>query len=78
MKLIPNWRALLKYALSVRILAAAVVLSGAEAVVPYLDTLVDITPRRFALIMCVTCSLATIARFKAQKQITCVGVSAVE
>jgi hypothetical protein len=35
------------------------VLLGAEAVVPYLDTLIDITPRRFAVIMCVTVAAAT-------------------
>jgi hypothetical protein len=45
------------------------VLSGAEVVESYLDTLIDITPQCFAVIMCVTCSLATLARFKAQKQI---------
>ena len=72
---VPNWRDVLKHAWSVRIMLVAVVLSGAEAVVPYLDTLIDISPKRFAAIMFFVSMAALAARFAAQKKITGTGIS---
>lgn len=69
MHLASNWRDVLRYAWSVRLMVLAAVLSGAEVAMPYLDGYVDIPPRLFALLSGLTVSAAFIARIVAQRSI---------
>ena len=65
--LIPDWKRVLRKAWSVRLMAAASVLSGCEAVLPYTESFL---PRgTFALISFVIVTLALFARFVAQKDL---------
>jgi hypothetical protein len=65
MKLIADWRAVLKHAASVKLIVLAAVLSGIEAALPLLD--LPIRPGLFALLTLVVTVAAFIARFVAQK-----------
>lgn len=69
MHLASNWRDVLRYAWSVRLMVLAAALSGAEVAMPYLDGYVDIPPRLFALLSGLTVSAAFIARIVAQRSI---------
>lgn len=69
MHLASNWRDVLRYAWSVRLMVLAAILSGAEVAMPYLDGYVDIPPRLFALLSGLTVSAAFIARIVAQRSI---------
>lgn len=65
MRLISNWRDLLKKAWSLRLMALAALLSGLEFVLPYLA---DVFPRgAFAALSFVTVAGAFVARLVAQK-----------
>jgi hypothetical protein len=67
MKLLPNWRDILRRAWSLRLMAFAGLLSGAEVALPFLN---DLMPRGvFALLSAVTVCGAFIARLVAQKDI---------
>ena len=64
--LIPDWKKVAKKAWSVRLMLAASVLSGCEAVLPYTEVFM---PRgTFALLSFVIVTLALFARFTAQKE----------
>lgn len=68
MKIIPNWREVLKWAWSIRLAALAAVLSGVEIVLPFF---VESFPRgAFAALSFVSTVGAFIARFVAQQGIT--------
>lgn len=67
MKLASNWRDVLRYAWSVRLMLIAALLSGLEVAMPYLDGYVDIPPRLFALLSGLTVAVAFLARIVAQK-----------
>ena len=66
MKLVRNWAAVLRYAWSVRLMALAAVLSGAEVAIPYLDGVLPIPPGLFAALAGVTTLGAMLARMVAQ------------
>ncbi|WP_271896340.1 hypothetical protein [Candidatus Phyllobacterium onerii] len=67
MKLVPNWRAVLRYAWSVRLMLLAGLLSGIEAVLPLVGGLLPIPPRTFALLTFFAVVAAVYARFVVQK-----------
>jgi hypothetical protein len=65
--LIPNWRKVAKKAWSVRLLAAASVLTGCEAVLPFAG---ELLPRgTTAVITFVIVTSALLLRFVAQKEL---------
>lgn len=67
MKLLPNWRDILRRAWSLRLMAFAGLLSGVEVALPFFN---DLMPRGvFALLSAVTVCGAFIARLVAQKDI---------
>lgn len=67
MKLLPNWRDILRRAWSLRLMAFAGLLSGVEVALPFFN---DLMPRGvFALLSAVTVCAAFIARLVAQKDI---------
>lgn len=68
LKLIPNWRTVLRRAYSIRFLLVAGVLSGAEAALPLFSDV--LSPRVFALLMFVVVAGALVARMFAQKGVT--------
>ena len=64
MRLIEDWKRLLRYAWSVRLVMLAALLSGAEIVLPMFS---DVIPRNtFALLSLLTTIAACIARVVAQ------------
>ena len=65
--LIPNWRRVARKAWSVRLLGAASVLTGCEAVLPYMET--ELPRGSFALLSFFIVSLALFSRFIAQKDL---------
>lgn len=65
MKLIHNWRTLLRRAWSLRLMIVAAILSGVEVALPFFS---DALPRgTFAALSAVTVALAFAARLVAQK-----------
>lgn len=48
MKLVENWRAVLRHAWSVRLLVIAVMMSGVEAALPLLEGVITVPPGIFA------------------------------
>ena len=67
--LIADWRRVLKRAWSVRLIALAAVLTGAEIALPLLDGLLPLPPRTFAILSGLVSAGAFIARFVAQPEI---------
>jgi len=65
MKIVWNWRQVLRKAWSVRLMVLAAVLSGAEACLPVLG--MSFGPGRFALISFVVTAGACVARILVQK-----------
>ena len=69
MKPVPNWCRVLRYAWSIRLIAAAGILSGCEIALPIIDQVVSIPRGIFAALSgLVTCG-AFIARFVAQEKL---------
>ncbi len=66
MTLVPNWRRVLRYAWSVRILALAAIFSGLEVALPFVDAQLPISDRARALVYFVITVTALILRFVAQ------------
>lgn len=66
MRLIANWRAVLRYAWSLRLMVVAAVLSAVEVAVPYLDGVLPVPPGLFAVLAALVTLAAMIARFVAQ------------
>lgn len=73
MKLVPNWRAVLRHAWSVRLALLAAVLSGLEVALPYLAPYLPIPDRLFAVLAGLTAGSALFARFLAQKGVSDAG-----
>ncbi|MGO4339024.1 hypothetical protein AB4037_29320 [Labrys sp. KB_33_2] len=73
MKLVTNWRAVLRHAWSVRLLLLAAVLSGLEATLPLLAPYLPIPDRLFAALTGLTVGAALFARFLAQKGVSDAG-----
>lgn len=67
MRLIANWREVIRHALSVRWIAAAFLLTVAEVVLPYLD--LPIPERTFAVLSGLTIGGAFVARLLAQRHL---------
>jgi hypothetical protein len=70
MKLVTNWRAVLRHAWSVRLLLLAAVLSGLEAALPLLAPYLPIPDRLFAVLTGLTVGAALFVRFLAQKGVS--------
>jgi len=66
MNAIPNWRVVLRYAWSVRLMLLAAVLSGAEIAMPFLEGIIPVPRGGFAALSAVLTIAAFIARFIAQ------------
>lgn len=67
MKIVANWRAVLRCAWSIRLMILAGLLSGIEVALPLLDGLLPIPPGIFAAMSAVATAGAFIARLVAQK-----------
>lgn len=69
LRLKPDWQSILKRAWSIRLIAIAAVLSGAEAVLYIEPDLIPVTAPTLALIVFGVTSAALIARIVAQKNL---------
>lgn len=67
--IVPNWRAILRYAWSVKLLVVAAVLSGLEVVFTFFVDNPPIQRGWFALLSGLTTIAAFAARFYAQKEL---------
>jgi len=70
MKLVSNWRAVLKHAWSVRLLLLAGILSGLEVALPLLDGILPVPPTVFASLSGLCVCMAFIARLVAQQKVS--------
>lgn len=70
MKLIPDWRRVLRYAWSVRLIVLAGLLTGAEAVLPFFPELFGMTPQTWAALTFGVVAAALVARLIAQQSIS--------
>ena len=70
MKPVANWRAVLRHAWSVRLLAVAFILTGLEVALPLMDGLLPIPPRSFAILAGLATAGAFVARLVAQKGVS--------
>ncbi len=70
MKLVSNWRAVLKHAWSVRLLLLAGVLSGLEVALPLLDGILPVPPTTFAVLSGLCVCMAFVARLVAQESVS--------
>jgi putative flippase GtrA len=75
MRLVDNWREVLRYAWSLRLLAFAGILAGLQEALPLISTFVPIPPGLLTLLTVVTIAAAFVARFVAQQSITNKGAS---
>lgn len=66
MRLVANWRAVLRRAWSVRFLVFAAVFSGLEVALPFIDQYLPITDRGRGFIYFAVTVLALVSRFIAQ------------
>jgi len=67
MKIIENWRCILREAWSVRLMALAALLSGVEVALPFLGDFA--APGKLALFTSFVTAGAFVARFVAQKEL---------
>jgi len=67
MKLVSDWRRVLRYAWSIRLLLAAAMLSGLEVVLPYLGDIFPIPTGAFAAVTFIVTVLALVMRIISQK-----------
>ncbi|WP_421565204.1 hypothetical protein [Ochrobactrum sp. EDr1-4] len=67
MKLVSDWRRVLRYAWSIRLLLAAAILSGFEVVLPYLGDFFPIPTGAFAALTFIVTVLAFVVRITSQK-----------
>lgn len=65
MKLLPNWREVLKRAWSVKLIVLAGLLSGAEVAMGYME--IDLPPGVLAALASAVSGAALVARFLAQR-----------
>jgi hypothetical protein len=70
MKLIDNWKKVLRHGWSPRLILVAGLLSGAEVALPILDSFIYIPRGIFAVLSFVTTCAAFWARFVAQNQVS--------
>ncbi|MBK0020815.1 hypothetical protein IAE29_03820 [Ochrobactrum sp. S46] len=67
MKLVSDWRRVLRHAWSIRLLLAAALLSGLEVVLPYLGDIFPIPTGAFAALTFIVTVVAFVMRIKSQK-----------
>lgn len=67
MKLVSDWRRVLRHAWSIRLLLAAALLSGLEVVLPYLGDFFLIPTGAFAAVTFIVTVVAFVMRIKSQK-----------
>jgi hypothetical protein len=67
LKLIPEWRGVLRRAWSIRLIVIAGILSGCEVGLPYINELTEIPRGVFAALTIIVCAGAFIARTVAQE-----------
>lgn len=77
MKLSADWRAVLRHAWSIRLIALAALLSGIEAALPFFDGLLPIRPGVFGLLIFLVTLAAFVARLVAQKSLPATDPSAI-
>ena len=70
MRLVDNWRAVLRYAWSLRLIVLAGFLSGAEIALPLLGDLCPVPPGIFALLSFLATMGAFVARLVAQQSVS--------
>ena len=70
MKLVANWREVLRHAWSIRLMFVAALLSGLDAAQPLVAGLLPIPPMVFAGLAALIAAGAVIARLVAQQQFT--------
>jgi hypothetical protein len=70
MKLISNWRAVLRYAWSIRLLVLAGLLSGAEIALPLIQDLLPIPRGVFAGLSFIATAGGLVARLVAQQSVS--------
>lgn len=70
MRLVPNWRAVLTRAWSVRLMVLAFVLTALEVALPLLDGLLPIPPYTFAALSGLATAGAFVARLVAQNNVS--------
>ena len=70
MKLVANWRAVLRRAWSIRLLILAGVLSGLEVALPLIDGVLPIPTGSFAVLSFLATAGAFVARLVAQSSIS--------
>jgi hypothetical protein len=67
---VSNWRAVLKHAWSLRLIALSVLLGAAELGLPYLDGELPLSQRQFAALVLLNSIAAGVARFIQQKDVS--------
>jgi hypothetical protein len=67
MKLAPNWREVLRYAWSIRLMLLAAVFSGLEVALPLMRDFFPIDPGVFAILAFLATAAAFVARLIAQR-----------
>lgn len=72
-KLVWNWRQILRYAWSIRLLIVAGLLSGAEVALPLLQSVLPVPPGVFAGMSFLATAGAFIARLVAQETVSGAG-----
>ena len=70
MKPVPNWRRVLRYAWSIKLIIAAGVLSGAEIALPLIREFMDVPRGVFAGLSFAATAGAFIARLIAQRSVS--------
>lgn len=69
MRLVDNWRAVLRRAWSVRLMLLAGLLSGVEAALPFISEVIPMNPRALGVLTAGVVMLAVVARLVAQPTI---------
>jgi hypothetical protein len=71
--LVWNWRQILRYAWSIRLLIVASLLSGAEVALPLLQSVLPVPPGIFAALSFLATAGAFVARLVAQETVSGAG-----
>lgn len=69
LKLVPNWRDVLRYAATIKLFLLAGVFSGAEMALPFIDQFISIPRGVFAALTFVTSCCGLVARLVAQQSL---------
>ena len=69
MRLVADWRRVMRHAWSVRLMALAGILSGFEAALPYLPAFLSMSPAVLATLTGIVVAAAFISRLVAQEKL---------